>query len=85
MNRSAVPWRNCSSRTSKMREPGVKEKGEKKTARIPIKIVRKDALPPFFNIFLDDLDRQTLELHSKLLKSCVEPAFYGAQWQLQCV
>jgi lipoic acid synthetase len=28
-----------------MREPGVKEKGEKKTARIPIKIVRKDALP----------------------------------------
>src|SRR5215208_3290817 len=33
-----------SSRGSSMREPGVKEKGEKKTARIPIKIVPREAL-----------------------------------------
>ena len=35
-----------------MREPGVKEKGEKKTARIPIKIVPREALakPPWIRV-----------------------------------
>src|SRR5512146_112685 len=42
---SVTGWRKSSRRGWAMRDAGVKEKGQRKTSRIPVKIVPREALP----------------------------------------